>query len=426
MIKSFIFENFKSFEKAELSLESFTTLIGTNASGKSNAIEGIKILSELSTGRDISAILDGSKNTSSGIRGGSKGCCRFKTSAFKLGCLVNLDDTWDLLYEIKIGVGNRIYVEEESLRKMLNGRISGGGQKIFKTKEAASKESGDIKVEYNNGKPGMNPDITCIRSSAIIAQMKTKMPTTEDVFKENASFIELILTNLQNILFLDPIPSEMRDYVRITDTELKVNCENISAVLKKLCSNNQDKNTLLEIIGSLPENEVRDIGFIDTSLGDVIFTLEEKYGNSSEKVDAKRLSDGTLRCIAIVAAMITENENSTIVVEEIDNGIHPSRAKSLIESISAIGEKRNIDIIITTHNATLLNGLSKNNLKGVSIVYREGQKGTSKFVPFIDIDKYPKILAMGGLGDAVVNDTLIKMIKDNTKNVSDYSWMEVE
>ena len=30
---------------------------------------------------------------------------------------------------------------------------------------------------------------------------------------------------------LDPIPSEMRDYVRITDVELKTNCENISPVL---------------------------------------------------------------------------------------------------------------------------------------------------------------------------------------------------
>ena len=50
MIKSFIFENFKSFEKTELNIESLTTLIGTNASGKSNAIEGITILAKAATG----------------------------------------------------------------------------------------------------------------------------------------------------------------------------------------------------------------------------------------------------------------------------------------------------------------------------------------------------------------------------------------
>ena len=47
MIKCFTFENFKSFEKAELNLEALTTLIGTNSSGKSNAIEGIAILAKV-------------------------------------------------------------------------------------------------------------------------------------------------------------------------------------------------------------------------------------------------------------------------------------------------------------------------------------------------------------------------------------------
>lgn len=47
MIKSFIFEKFKGYERAVLWLEQITTLIGSNASGKSNAIEGIQILSEI-------------------------------------------------------------------------------------------------------------------------------------------------------------------------------------------------------------------------------------------------------------------------------------------------------------------------------------------------------------------------------------------
>ena len=80
MIKSFIFENYKSFEKAELNLESVTSLIGTNSSGKSNAIEGIQILSEAATGLDLSIILDGTRNSDSHIRGGSSSFCRFRTS----------------------------------------------------------------------------------------------------------------------------------------------------------------------------------------------------------------------------------------------------------------------------------------------------------------------------------------------------------
>ena len=104
MIKCFIFENFKSFEKAELNIEALTTLIGTNSSGKSNAIEGIEILAKAVTGIEFSTILDGTKNTGAVVRGGSRGCARFNTSAFKLGCLIDLDDKRDLLYEMKIGI----------------------------------------------------------------------------------------------------------------------------------------------------------------------------------------------------------------------------------------------------------------------------------------------------------------------------------
>ena len=130
MIKSFIFENFKSFEKAELNLEALTSLIGTNSSGKSNAIEGIHILADTATGLELSTILDGTRNMDSHIRGGSKSCCRFKTSAFKLGCLIDLDEKYDLYYYIKISTNKKVWVEEEALYKVVNGKTElAGGEK---------------------------------------------------------------------------------------------------------------------------------------------------------------------------------------------------------------------------------------------------------------------------------------------------------
>ena len=135
MIKSFIFENFKSFEKAELNLEALTSLIGTNSSGKSNAIEGIHILADTATGLELGTILDGTRNMDSHIRGGSKSCCRFKTSAFKLGCLIDLDEKYDLYYYIKISTNKKVWVEEVALYKVVNGKTElAGGEKIFKTK----------------------------------------------------------------------------------------------------------------------------------------------------------------------------------------------------------------------------------------------------------------------------------------------------
>lgn len=421
MIKSFIFENFKSFDNTKLELENLTIMIGANAAGKTNAIEGIKILSEMATGRDFSVILDGSKNMDSDIRGGSKGCCKFDTDYFKLGCVVDLDEDFDIVYSIKVKVGDRIYVDEESLYKE---NTAGEKELIFKTKRVNSKDSGDIKVEYN-GKKEKNPTVPCIRTSAVLPQLASKMSPEYNNYKENQKHLNLVINDLKGMLFLNPVTSEMRDYSRISDTELRPDAENLSSVLYMLCKDENNKKSILDIIGLLPENEILDIDFITTVIGDVMLTLKERYGNKSEFVEAKRLSDGTLRCIAVITALISEKKGNMVIIEEVDNGIHPSRAKSLIDTIAKLSKERGIDVIITTHNAALLNAVSKENLIGVSIAYRNEKSGGSEFIQFIDIDKYPKLLAKGNLGDLVVSDEILKSIKYKSRRNIDYSWMEV-
>lgn len=152
--------------------------------------------------------------------------------------------------------------------------------------------------------------------------------------------------------------------------------------------------------------------------------MKEKYKNSSEIVDAKRLSDGTLRCIAIIAAILTIPENSVLVIEEIDNGIHPARVQALIESLEELGRDRKIDLILTTHNPVLLNKYDKEKLLGVSIVYRDKENGASLFIPLVEIKTIQNIFAQGGLGDAMIDDSLIRLIKEPVKS-EDYSWLGV-
>ena len=232
------------------------------------------------------------------VRGGSKGCPRFKTNTFKLGCLVAYSQEQDLLYEIKINVGNRIYIEEEALYKVPVDKLSPRSDKIFKTKPSKT-EGADIKVEYKNGKRGTNPDVLCIRTAAILPQILTRMPHDTEEERQTLFCIQTVRDSLKNILVLNSIPQNMRGYARISDCELRVDCENISSVMREMCRERDKKQELLDIIGELPENEVLDIEFIETQVDDVIFALKEKYINSTEVVDARKLSDGTLRCMAV-------------------------------------------------------------------------------------------------------------------------------
>ena len=278
MIKCFTFENFKSFEKAELDIEALTTLIGTNSSGKSNAVEGIAILAKAATGVELSTILDGTKSTGAVVRGGSRGCARFKTNAFKLGCLIDLDDKKDLLYEIKIGVGERVTIEEEGLYLVKKDTLGPKSNKIFKTKKTELGRA-EIKVQYKNGSIGNDPDMLCVRSTAILPQMVGKMRRDTEDERETVVWMERVVSHLKNIRMLDPIPSAIRDYVRISDIELRQNCDNLSAVLNEMCKDNNKKAQLLKVVKELPENEVEDIEFVETKIGDVTFALRERNLN---------------------------------------------------------------------------------------------------------------------------------------------------
>ena len=418
MIKKIYFENFKSFQKTEFKIENITTLIGTNAAGKTNMIEGMMILSELVTGRDLSTILDGTKNSDTGVRGGAKGCCRFESSYFVLGCTVQFNASIDLEYRIKIEVDERIRILEERLSEITKEEI----KPMYYTK-IVDKHSGDITVACNNGHKGRNPDITCIRFSAIISQIATKLPQDRKYGKKIVEYANYIIERFKNILYLNPETNRMRNYSLLNDTQLRVNASNISSVLFSLCKESRNKEMLLNIMQQLPENKILDITFTEGPLNDVILFLKEKSGKYIEMIDATRLSDGTLRCLAIVAAVLSEKKGGMIVIEEVDNGIHPGRAKTLIQLISSIAKEREVDVIITTHNAILLNALNKENLAGVQIVYRDEEEGDARAISLIQINNMPSLLANGKLGDVFTNDMILKYIKTDTVK-ADYSWLE--
>ena len=419
MIKKVYYHNFKCYQDAELTIENVTSLIGTNSSGKTNAIEGLMVLSESVSGRDFSTILDGTKNGIGLVRGGSKGCARFGSGNFGLGCLVKYDEETDLLYEITINVEKRVCVEKEALTEVKDNRT----KQMFYTKEAP-KDSGDIAVSCNNGSKGRNPDITCIRSAAVISQIATKLSTETKYGRKIVEYSNCIINNLKKILFLNPEISQMRGYSLTNDVDLKVNASNISSVLFKLCENPANKKVLLDIMGNLPENEISDISFAEGPLNDVILFLNEVYGGREEKIDASRLSDGTLRCLAIVAALLNEEEGGMIAIEEVDNGIHPGRAKMLIQQISNIARKRKIDVLLTTHNAIMLNALTKTDLYGVNVAYRDKDDGSGKIVTLVKIDDMPSLLANGKLGDVFTEGKILEFIKKENED-EDYSWLGV-
>jgi AAA15 family ATPase/GTPase len=87
-----------------------------------------------------------------------------------------------------------------------------------------------------------------------------------------------------------------------------------------------------------------------------------------------------------------------MVIEEVDNGLHPSRSDLLLRMLREIGEKRQVDILVTTHNPALLNELGPEMVPFVVVAHRDPETGESKLTLLEDINNLPKLMASGPLG----------------------------
>ncbi|MGQ0773137.1 MAG: AAA family ATPase, partial [Pseudonocardiales bacterium] len=78
---------FKSFRNSTLPVDPVTVLTGRNSSGKSNALDGIEVLSRLASGDELTDALDGRRREGGPIRGGSRGCAPWNQPVSAPSCL---------------------------------------------------------------------------------------------------------------------------------------------------------------------------------------------------------------------------------------------------------------------------------------------------------------------------------------------------
>jgi hypothetical protein len=101
-----------------------------------------------------------------------------------------------------------------------------------------------------------------------------------------------------------------------------------------------------------------------------------------------------------------------VVIEEIDNGAHPSRAHRLMRDIRAIASERKLRVLLTTHNPALMDALPDEALGDVVFCYRDPAEGDSRLVRLKDLERAPSLLAQGTLGDLVTRGVLDRFVKD--------------
>ncbi len=402
MITELRLENWKSYENASLHIDALSVLVGTNASGKSNALDALLLLNRVASGQMLTSALKGD-GTLAPVRGGVEWAARQPGSVFALGVVCRADELTDYEYRLEGVISeSRCDLHSEHLTRIKyrpgkNGqrKSQAGNIKLLRT-DACAVNSPTIIARLYNEKQGTPRQLS--RAHAVLFQL-----VGQKLRQEIQDGVSEMISALRDIFILDPIPSHMRKFSPLSD-RLESDAWNVAGVLAALPKDKQQEieAVLTKYASQLPERDIQRVyaETVGKFQSDAMLYCEERWLDNGPPptVDARGMSDGTLRFLAILTALLTRPKSSLLVIEEVDNGLHPSRAQLLLDMLKAVGTQRGVDVLVTTHNPALLDAMGTAMVPFITVANRDPSTGYSVLTLLEDIAQLPKLLAQGPIG----------------------------
>jgi len=411
MLRTFKIENFKSYRrKSELPLSDLTVLVGANASGKSNLIESLRLLCWLARGRRLGDLLHAIEKQEIAVRGKLADLLTDGQPSVKFWADMELNGTgpvelafWLALRDDGFHVGGETLVTRTS-------RVP-----LYRVAGAAAPGSNDITIAYDNfSRGGKKPRIVANDQQPVFSQLQTPARFAQshvDSQRRIPPACAAVQNTLTSVLFLDPNPGNMRGYSHPVEKSLRDDGSNLSGVLWNLCKETRHKRALLDFVRQLPEQDIADLDFLTAPRDEVMLQLHETFGGHRTPRPAALLSDGSLRILAIAGALLSVGEGSLVVIEEIDNGVHPSRAAVILKKVYETAAKRKLNVLLSTHNPALLDALPAPAVGSTVFCYRDPLAGDSRLVRLSDLKRFPDLVAQGPLGALMTSRVLDEFVK---------------
>jgi predicted ATPase len=116
------------------------------------------------------------------------------------------------------------------------------------------------------------------------------------------------------------------------------------------------------------------------------------------------LSDGTLRILAILAALHVGQPPAVLCIEEPENSLHPTVIDCLMSEFE-VAAARGTQVIITTHSPYLLNRVKAASSKAFWV---DRPQGATRFSPLPGTAQLRKKMSQFGLGELLAQGALGK------------------
>ena len=341
MLERLTVRDFKSIRELALSLGPATPLVllaGANGSGKSNLLEALVLLQGLGHGFTVSEAaggrVEGGTRIWHGIRGGLRNAIRSGAES------LTIETTWLIQGD---AYSHSIEIDRDGI-------VREGLANIFVAERDAQLPEGKrLVTEFLPGNHLTG---------------RYELPETQSVLASrdrHSAFTEPLRITLAMVRSLGLRPSEMRNFAdkptNGSPGTLASDGSNLSAALWSLCRDPKRHDEFVDWLTELGETEIEGIEFEETTDEQVLFKVREPGGHVTS---ARSLSDGTLLFVALLVAIRTARVGETLLLEDVDHGLHPGRLRLLLDAIEfACGshEGKRIErpvILATTHSPWLL------------------------------------------------------------------------
>jgi predicted ATPase len=403
MLTTLKLEQFKNFKKTDLQLGPLTVLIGVNASGKSNIRDAFRFLHGIARGYNLAEVmgekyLEGGVLQWRGIRGGRNEAAYRQSDTFTLGIDFEISKPRIIrtlfpdkaTYSIVIAPGTKLSsprVLRESL--YVTGRFGNSSKMIFDSHPVHNlpdqRDPQHIVVRIpTGGKYRRGHTETFIAYQPVLTQISERISglRKDRVALEAVDYVNETIRAFNSMQFLDLSPDAMRLPSLPGQIILGDRGENLSSVLQAICEDPQQKKALIEWVRELTPMDATDFRFIADQTGRILVNLVEESGQVTSAYSA---SDGTLRFLTMIAALLGPKPARFYFFEEFENGLHPARLHLLLQLVERRTSEGAIQMVATTHSPQLLRFLSLEAVKHASLVYRQAESSDARISRIMDI-----------------------------------------
>jgi predicted ATPase len=341
MITEVQLRNFKSIQDLKLKLGRVTVLIGENGCGKSNILEAIALASAASTLK-----LDNEFLASRGVRMVEP---RFMRAAFR-----------DSVAEEDIGI---TITDATSTRQFILFHDKDSEYPQWEERQARERIT-DIFQKY--GKSELERTAFVNELTLILEQIVAPPP---------------LLIWLRTFLIYSPENSSLRTFEREGQIlPLGINGEGLFKLLKTLSSEN-DEQSIAELKASLrlidwfedlrvPE---------DLSPHETRIHVKDRYlSDDFDYFDQRSSNEGFLFLLFYFSLFISRRTPRFFAVDNIDASLNPKLCSELIKKLVELAKKHDKQVIFTTHNPAVLDGLDLNDDEQRLLVIYRSSKGHTK------------------------------------------------